>query len=64
MLESFTKHIIGSRNKLSASLIKSSNFWIKYLEREEFKEKLLPGLQRALLRNPEIVLEGNLYLKY
>lgn len=49
--------MIGSRTKLSATQVKSSNYWIKYLERDEFKEKILPALQRALLRNPEIVLE-------
>jgi hypothetical protein len=46
-------------------MVKSCNYWIRYLEKDEFKEKILPALQRALLRNPEIVLEGkNIYLKY
>jgi hypothetical protein len=49
--------VIGSRIKLPISLVKSSNYWIRFLERNEFKEKILPALQRALLRNPEIVLE-------
>jgi hypothetical protein len=58
LLEVYTKHIIGSRVKLSVALVKSCNYWIKYLEKDEFKDKILPALQRALLRNPEIVLEG------
>ena len=39
-------------------LIKCNNFFLKYVNKEEFKEKILPALQRGLLRNPEIILRG------
>jgi len=31
---------------------------VRYVTREEFKETLLPAIDRGMLRNPEIILEG------
>ena len=38
-------------------LVKCSNLLLKYVTRDDFKEKIMTALQRVLLRNPEVILE-------
>jgi hypothetical protein len=50
--------VLATRNKPRVWLVKCSNYWLRYATREEFSEKLVPAMQRALLRNPELILQG------
>ena len=54
----YIESIIGSRLKLNDWLIGSSNFFLKYVTKEEFKIEFLPELKRSLLRNPEIIMQS------
>lgn len=57
-MEFYLKHLLGSRKKPIESLVKCSNYWLKYSSRDDFKDKILGAVQRSLLRNPEIVLQS------
>ncbi len=58
MLDSYLKNVIASRNKPRLWLVKCSNQWLQHATREDFGEKLLPAIQRSLLRNPELILQS------
>jgi hypothetical protein len=58
VLESYLKNVVATRSKPRAWLVKCSNYWLRYATREEFSEKIVPAMQRALLRNPELILQG------
>lgn len=57
MVNLYLNNLVGSRVKLSAWLVKCSNNLLKYITREDFKEKFLSELRRSLLRNPEIIMQ-------
>lgn len=54
----YIESLIGSRLKINTWLIRSSNFFFKYVSQEEFKKEFLPELKRSLLRNPEIIMQN------
>jgi hypothetical protein len=58
------KHLLSVRTKLPIYISENSNLLVKYATRDDFKDKIMPGLQRALLRNPEIILECNKKRKF
>jgi hypothetical protein len=58
VLESYLKNVLATRTKPRVWLLKCSNYWLRYAIREDFSEKLVPAMQRALLRNPELILQG------
>ena len=62
ILDLYLKKIIGTRAKLTAASINVSNYWLRFVDRSDFSEKILPALQRALLRSPENVLESIAYM--
>jgi hypothetical protein len=63
-MEIYINSLIDSRVKPKRWLVKCSNYWLRYATKDDFKEKLLVELRRSLLRNPEIVLEGFLFIIY
>ena len=44
--------------KPAVHIIEESYFLLRHVSHEEFKTHLLPAMQKAMLRNPEIILEG------
>eukprot|EP00105_Crassostrea_gigas_P037138 XP_019921286.1 PREDICTED: eIF-2-alpha kinase activator GCN1 [Crassostrea gigas] len=57
-VEMYVKQILGSRSKPPVTVLKHSNELLRHLNHAEFKEKVLPALQKAMLRSPEIILEA------
>ncbi len=53
----YIKKIIGTREKLRPVSLNVSNYYLRFIDRPDFNDKILPALQRALLRSPENVLE-------
>lgn len=58
----YINSLVGSRVRLVSWLVKCSNYWLKYVTREDFQEKFLPELKRSLLRSPEIIMQTLVYL--
>jgi hypothetical protein len=56
VLDNFSKLVIGNRVRTEAVVVKNSFPMLKYIAHAEFAEVLLPAMQKAMLRNPEIVL--------
>ncbi|XP_075147200.1 lethal (3) 80Fj isoform X2 [Haematobia irritans] len=54
----FVKGIIGTKKKTNGSVVSYCGILLQSLAESEFKTKLLPPIQRALLRSPELVLQG------
>lgn len=59
IIDLHNKHLLSVRSKLPIYVSENSNLLMKYATRDDFKDKIMPALQRALLRNPEIILECN-----
>nr|XP_022338883.1 eIF-2-alpha kinase activator GCN1-like [Crassostrea virginica] len=57
-VEMYVKQILGSRSKPPALLLKSSSELLRHINHAEFKDQVLPALQKAMLRSPEIILEA------
>ena len=53
----FIKVAVSCKTKPSVYIIKESESLLKHVNHEEFKQHLLPAMQKAMLRNPEIILE-------
>lgn len=57
------KHMAVSKYKLPLEVInEGSPAFLKHLNHEEFRDKILPTLKRAILRNPDISLEFTSHL--
>ncbi|XP_022236882.1 eIF-2-alpha kinase activator GCN1-like, partial [Limulus polyphemus] len=56
-LELFTKIVLGSKTKPSLFTLEHSRYLLRQVSHDDFKELLLPALQKAMLRNPEVILE-------
>lgn len=54
----FIKAIISTKKKPPACFVTCCEFLLYSLTKEEFEIRMLPPMQRAVLRNPEIVLEA------
>jgi hypothetical protein len=52
----FIKVAISCKTKPAVYVIKASDSLLKHVSHEEFKQHLLPAMQKAMLRNPEIIL--------
>ncbi|KAJ9595704.1 hypothetical protein L9F63_013117, partial [Diploptera punctata] len=57
LLEMFIKIAISCKTKPAVYIIKESEALLKHVSHDEFKQQLLPAMQKAMLRNPEIILE-------
>lgn len=58
LLEHFIKGLVTVKVKPHVALFTSCSQLMKSLSADEFKKSILPALQRAMLRSPEIVLQG------
>lgn len=54
----FIKVAISCKTKPAVYAIRASDSLLKHVSHEEFKRQLLPAMQKAMLRNPEIILES------
>lgn len=58
LLDYFVKGIVTSKTKPHSNSIPASRILLSTLTKNEFESKLLPPLLRAMLRNPEIILNS------
>lgn len=58
LIEHFIKGLVTVKVKPNYNWISACQILLKSLEKDEFEKHLLPPLQRAMLRNPEIILQG------
>jgi hypothetical protein len=56
-LECLVKEVVGSRTRPSPSIPKKSAPLLKSFNHDDFKGVIFPAIQKALLRNPEVVME-------
>lgn len=57
LLDTFIKSLISGKTKPLPAVIEGCYSFLKLLNHDEFKATLLPALQKAMLRNPEVILE-------
>ncbi|KAJ1530782.1 hypothetical protein ONE63_005633 [Megalurothrips usitatus] len=57
LLETFIKVSVSVKAKPSSYVVDESRALLRQLSHDEFKSQLLPAVQKAMLRNPEIILE-------
>lgn len=58
LVEHFIKGLVTVKVKPNVATITSCALLLKSLTLDEFKKTVLPALQRAMLRSPEIILQG------
>lgn len=58
LLEHFIKGLVTVKVKPNAALFTSCSLLLRSLTADEFKKSILPALQRAMLRSPEVILQG------
>lgn len=58
MLDTFVKSLITLKTKPNHYHIEACKNFLAAVTRDEFKSTIFPAMQRSMLRNPEIVLEG------
>lgn len=58
LLDHFIKGLVTVKVKPNVALFTSCAQLLKSLDANEFKKTILPALQRAMLRSPEIILQG------
>lgn len=58
VIEHFIKGLITVKVKPSSICISLCRVILKSISHDEFKSQILPALQRAMLRSPEIILQG------
>ncbi|XP_054719248.1 eIF-2-alpha kinase activator GCN1-like [Uloborus diversus] len=51
------KVVIGSKTKPPAHILESCSGYLRQITHDEFKSTILPSIQKALLRNPEVIFE-------
>ncbi|XP_013411317.1 eIF-2-alpha kinase activator GCN1 [Lingula anatina] len=61
-VEQYLKGVLGSRTKPAVHLLESCKEFLRHISHEDFKDKILPAVQKAMLRNPEIVLQAFSYM--
>ena len=58
LVDHFVKGLITVKTKPNSNHITACQILLNTVTKEEFKNQILPALQRSMLRNPEIILEG------
>lgn len=58
LIEFFIKGLVTVKVKPCKSSITTCSLLLKSISLDEFKKTILPALQRAMLRSPEIILQG------
>ncbi|XP_060079689.1 stalled ribosome sensor GCN1-like [Ylistrum balloti] len=61
-LDLYTKQVLGSRTKPSVQLLISCNNLLRHCTHQEFQDSLMPATKKAMLRNPESILQAVGYL--
>lgn len=56
-MDIFIKTLISCKTKPSPTIIVACYPFLKLINHEDFKNVLLPALQKAMLRSPEVILE-------
>lgn len=55
-LDLYLKQVLASRSKPPHAVMEWSHEILRHCNHEDFKEQLLPATQKAMLRNPEVIL--------
>lgn len=58
LIEIFVKAFITSKNKPHCCCISACKILLNSLTKDNFEKSLLPPMQRAMLRNPELILQA------
>lgn len=58
LLEHFIKGLVTVKVKPNVALFTTCSQLLNALNADEFKKTILPALQRAMLRSPEVILQG------
>ncbi|XP_037814626.1 eIF-2-alpha kinase activator GCN1 [Lucilia sericata] len=58
LIDSFVKGIITAKTKPHSSCISACKVLLNNISKVDFEEKILPPMQRSMLRNPETILEA------
>lgn len=58
ILEAFIKVAISCKKKPQLYVVEAAAPFLRRLSHEDFKEQLLPAVQKAMLRNPEIIIDS------
>ena len=58
LVESYAKALVGIREQPSKIHIFGYNYQLKFISSDDFTGKVLPAIQKSMLRNPEIVFES------
>lgn len=58
LLEHFIKGLVTVKVKPNVALFTTCSQLLQALNADEFKKSILPALQRAMLRSPEVILQG------
>ena len=61
-IERYVKTVIGSRTVPSKHLLLGCKSLLRHVGHKEFQDVILPAIDKAMLRSPEIILEGFIYL--
>ncbi|KAK0174572.1 hypothetical protein PV327_010330 [Microctonus hyperodae] len=56
IIDAFIKVAISCKNKPQLFVVDEAAFFLQRLNHDDFKNQLLPALQKAMLRNPEIII--------
>lgn len=62
LLESLVKLVVSVKTKAHPKIVQNISPLLKLTTHEDFKSTLLPAMQKAMLRSPEIVLESIGYI--
>ncbi len=55
-LETLAKIVLGNKQKMDVVYVRGTFPLLRHTSHDEFKDLLLPAAQKAMLRNPEVVL--------
>ena len=58
LIENFIKFVISTKTKAQPHVLRSLQPLLKSLNHDEFKGQILPAMSKAMLRNPELVMES------
>ncbi|CAH1802155.1 unnamed protein product [Owenia fusiformis] len=61
-IETYTKSVLSGRSRPAKHAMEACRPLLKLINHAEFKESVLPALQKAMLRSPEVTVEAAGYL--
>lgn len=56
-IDVFIKNFISTKVRPNSHLIEACHPFICELDEKDIKNKILPAIQKAMLRNPEVIIE-------